>query len=381
MVAAADTLPWLLMALPAGHLADRFDRGRVIVLANTLRAAAMLFAVALIVSNRISFPLLVALVLINGSGRAIYYSSLQAIVPGLIDTRDLEQANGILSGTEAGAENLAGPILGTSFFALAKALPFLIEGVTFLTSCIPFVRFHSNTPTDDGAHDGSGASNSMWEGVRLLFADRQLRVLLLLVASLSGLQGLESGVLVLLATTEWGVRQGLYGLFLAANAVGTLLGSFVADGATRRVGAADAHLRRRALGCGLPRHGLRQVVDPGRASVRTRRVRHRDRFRRGHLTAPATHAGPPDGPGRQRMARHDWGAAPVGALAAGALATAGGLTTPLVLAGVLQCAVAVVFARPLFRGVSRAAAGPEPATAAPESAPPETRRQRARAGR
>ena len=238
VVAAADTLPWLLMALPAGHLADRFDRGRVIVLANTLRAAAMLFAVALIVSNRISFPLLVALVLINGSGRAIYYSSLQAIVPGLIDTRDLEQANGILSGTEAGAENLAGPILGTTFFALAKALPFLIEGVTFLTSCIPFVRFHSNTPTDDGAHDGSGASNSMWEGVRLLFADRRLRVLLLLVASLSGLQGLESGVLVLLATTEWGVRQGLYGLFLAANAVGALVGSFVADGATRRVGAA-----------------------------------------------------------------------------------------------------------------------------------------------
>ena len=43
-----------------------------------------------------------------------------------------------------------------------------------------------------------------------------------------------------------------------------------------------------------------------------------------------------------------WGAAPVGALAAGALATAGGLTTPLVLAGVLQCAVAVVFARPLL---------------------------------
>ena len=45
-VAAADTLPWLLLAVPAGHLADRADRSRVIAVTNTLRAAAMLAAAA-----------------------------------------------------------------------------------------------------------------------------------------------------------------------------------------------------------------------------------------------------------------------------------------------------------------------------------------------
>jgi MFS family permease len=44
-----------------------------------------------------------------------------------------------------------------------------------------------------------------------------------------------------------------------------------------------------------------------------------------------------------------WGAAPVGALVAGTVATIGGLRLPLVLAGVLQCVVAVTFARPLLR--------------------------------
>ncbi len=46
-----------------------------------------------------------------------------------------------------------------------------------------------------------------------------------------------------------------------------------------------------------------------------------------------------------------WGAAPVGALAAGTLASVGGLRLPLVLAGILQCAVAILLARPLLRSI------------------------------
>lgn len=94
-VIAADKLPWLLMALPAGQVADRFERGRVASLANLLRAAAMFAAVALIASGQITLGLLIGLVLVNASGRAIYYSAFQAMVPSLVDSRDLEQANGI----------------------------------------------------------------------------------------------------------------------------------------------------------------------------------------------------------------------------------------------------------------------------------------------
>ncbi|MGH9917366.1 MAG: hypothetical protein ACRD6W_00625, partial [Nitrososphaerales archaeon] len=46
-----------------------------------------------------------------------------------------------------------------------------------------------------------------------------------------------------------------------------------------------------------------------------------------------------------------WGAAPVGALAAGTLALVGGLRLPLVLAGVLQGVMTLLLARPLLRNV------------------------------
>jgi hypothetical protein len=53
-----------------------------------------------------------------------------------------------------------------------------------------------------------------------------------------------------------------------------------------------------------------------------------------------------------------WGAAPVGALVAGGAATLGGLKLPLVIAGTLQIAVAVVLARPLLRIIGNGTESP-----------------------
>ena len=54
-VVAADSLPWLLLALPAGAFADRFERGPVIALANILRAAAILAAAVLVATGHMTW--------------------------------------------------------------------------------------------------------------------------------------------------------------------------------------------------------------------------------------------------------------------------------------------------------------------------------------
>ena len=346
-VVAADNLPWLLMALPAGHVADHFERGRVSALANLALGRCNVRRRGIDRDpDRISLALLLVLVLVNASCRAVYFSSSQAMVPGLVDSRDLEQANGILTGTEACGENLAGPIIGTTLFAAAKSLPFVADGIALVASSIPFVGFRSKAPPEEV----EASSTSMWEGVRLLLRDHRLRVLLLMVMSLSGLQGMESGVLVLLATTEWGVREGAYGFFLAAGAVGALIGSILADGIVRRLRGARTLIAAAVLsGLGYlvmaaakswvlaaPAYAI-VCLAIGAGSVVSVSLRQR-------LT-------PDDLMGRVGSAWRGiiWGAVPVGALAAGALATVGGLSTPLLLAGILQCAVALVLARPLLR--------------------------------
>ena len=297
-VIAADSLPWLLLALPAGAFADRFERGPVMAFANIVRATAILVAAALVATNRINLALLIIVVLINAGARATYYSSLQAMVPELVRSDGLERANGVLTGTEAGTEYLAGPVVGTSLFAVGKSLPFLADAVALIASCIPFVGLPSKTPAP------AETSNSIWEGARLLFADRRLRVLVLMVASLSLFQGMEGGVLVLLATTEWGVREGLYGLFLAATAVGNLLGSALADGQVRRFGSARTLIGAAVVsGVGYLLMASAHswvLAAPAFALGGRRRRRHHGRR---HLAPPAADPQPPHGPRGQRLAR------------------------------------------------------------------------------
>jgi len=354
-VVAADSLPWLLLALPAGAFADRFERGPVMALANLLRAAALLAAALLVATGLINLALLVIIVLINAGARATYYSSMQAIVPELVKDDALERANGVLTGTEAGAEYLAGPVVGTTLFAASQSAPFFADAIALIASCIPFVRFRSRAPAP------AESSNSIWEGARLLFADRRLRVLVLMIASLSFFQGMESGVLVLLATKVWGVREGAYGFFLAASAVGGILGSALADGSARRFGNA-----RTIVGAAVV-SGLSYLV---MATSHTWVVAAPTFALVGVAIAMTTVVAislrqrltPPHLMGRVGSAWRGlvWGAAPVGALVGGGVATVGGLRLPLVLAGALQCVVAAVFARPLLRSTRNDIPSQEP---------------------
>jgi MFS family permease len=345
-VVAADNIPWLIIALPAGAFADRFERGPVMAVSNVVRALVILTAALLVVNGQMKLWLLILIVLVSASARAIYYSSLQAMVPDLVKSEELEHANGVLGATEASTEHLSGPIVGSWLFAIGNSIPFFIEGIMFVLSCVPFVKFRTKAP------QSSGSSPSMWEGARLLFADRHMRFLILLVASLSGLQGMESGVLVLLATTVWGVSTGAYGLFLAVIAVGNLLGSVAVDRLVKRFGSAQTLIgagvisgvgyliMASATGWQLAAPAAALVgVAVGVGSISANALRQR-------LT-------PPEVMGRVGAAWRGivWGAAPVGAIAAGSLAAIYSLRLPIALAGVLQIAVVLVLAGPLLRSV------------------------------
>jgi Na+/melibiose symporter-like transporter len=321
-------------------------------ISNFARAIAILAGAFLILSDRMTLVLLILIVLINAGGRAMYYSPLQALVPELVSSDALESANGVLTGTEAGTEYLAGPVAGTLLFAVSKAIPFFTDAVVTALSCFPLFGFRSRAPRPEGS------STSALEGVRLLLSDRRLRVLLWMVVCLAGLQGMEAGVLVLMATTQWGVREGAYGIFLAVGAVGNLTGSLGANWLVRRfgsgkslIGAALASgvaylIMAAAHGWGLAGPAFALVgFAVGIGAVVSASLRQR-------LT-------PPDLMGRVGGAWRGltWGAPPLGALLAGGLAAIGDLRLPLVIAGTLQCVIAVILARPLLHSLREGSGG------------------------
>ena len=181
-------------------------------------------------THHLSYLLLVLLVFTNGGARAIYYSASQATVPELVEPDAFAHANGILSGTEAATEHLGGPILGTLAFAATKALPFFADAAAVGLSGLSLLGFRTERLSSGPAH------HSILDGVRQLLKDRSLRLLVSLLAALAGLQGLVMGVLVIVATVDWGVSKSLYGVFLAVGAAGNVPGALLADRVANRIG-------------------------------------------------------------------------------------------------------------------------------------------------
>jgi MFS family permease len=358
-VVAADSLPWLLLALPAGALADRFERGRVMAVANASRGLLLGFVALLVGLHRMDYLLLVVSVFANGSLRAIYYSGYQAALPELVPSASLARANGRLNSTEAATEHLAGPIIGAATFRILRLLPFAADASAVALSGVSLFGLRTHRP------DPPQVKSSPWEGVRFLMRDKSLRVLVGFIAALAGLQGLAAGILVLIALNDWGVHAAYYGVFLAAGAAGNIPGALVADRLASRIGnvrtlvfaalvSGAAYLGMAASHTWLLAGAAFAVVGLSVAAGSVIAVSLRQ------LLTPDEVMGRVGGAWRGIV----WGAAPVGALAAGGLALLGNDRLPLILAGGAQCVIALLLARPLRRHVNAAVAS------ASDKAPP-----------
>jgi predicted MFS family arabinose efflux permease len=93
LLTAAQTLPFLLLSLPAGVLADRWSRSRLMVLAETLRAASLLGLLLLVAFGALSLPALALLGFIGATGTVGFSVAAPALVPTLVPRGELPRAN------------------------------------------------------------------------------------------------------------------------------------------------------------------------------------------------------------------------------------------------------------------------------------------------
>lgn len=123
LLQAAQTLPFLLLSIPAGLLADRaVSRSRLLAVAEALRAASLALILALIGLGLLTLPLLALLGFVGAAGTVAYSVTTPALVPSLVRREFLAAANGRveLARTTAFA---AGPALGGALVGWAGAGP------------------------------------------------------------------------------------------------------------------------------------------------------------------------------------------------------------------------------------------------------------------
>lgn len=236
-VAAAYSLPWLLFALPAGALADRLDRRRVMLAANTLRAALIgaLALAAAFDSGSIWLLYLVALGL--GIAETLYDTSAQSILPQVVTRDQLPRANGRLAAVELAANQFVGPPLAGFLIAAGVALALAGPAVLWALAVAALLlvtgrfRIERDEPTTMRA--------DIAEGLRFLWRHRLLRTLATMVGTSNFITSGIFAVLVLYAVgpdSAIGLTEPGYGVLLTTIAAGIVLGSIATARIEQRLG-------------------------------------------------------------------------------------------------------------------------------------------------
>ncbi|HEY0886768.1 MAG TPA: MFS transporter, partial [Ramlibacter sp.] len=119
-LAAVQTLPFLLLAIPLGLLADRVSRRRLMVAAEGLRALSLLAMLAMVLTGRLSIAWLAVLGFAGAVGTVGFSVAAPALVPSLVPGRLLGMANGRLELARSAAF-AAGPALAGALVAWAGA--------------------------------------------------------------------------------------------------------------------------------------------------------------------------------------------------------------------------------------------------------------------
>lgn len=227
-VAVAQRLPWVVLSLHGGALVDRLSLRRLLPAVETVRGAALLLLGGLALGGDVTLPILYAVAFVIGTGDTVVSSGLHAAIPLMVPVAGLSKANGRIHMSQVSGGEFVGPAIGGVLFGLAAALPFLVDGVSFLaTALILALVLPRREPTAPAPTTGLG--RDVVEGLRWFVANPVLRLLALLIGAFAFFQAAVLALVVLLATGQLALTDGQFGIFLAMGAIGNLLGAALAE--------------------------------------------------------------------------------------------------------------------------------------------------------
>jgi DHA3 family tetracycline resistance protein-like MFS transporter len=216
-----------LFLLTGGVVSDRFDRRRVMIAADLMRAAALGVIAALSLSGSLEIWHLVVLVGVYGAGEAFFGPALGALVPDLLSGERLTQANALEQFMRQSCRLLIGPALGGLLVAaVGPGEAFVIDAITFLVSATFIALIRSASA---GSHvAGSTMLTEAKAGLRYAAGQRWLWVTLL-TSSLVMLLffGPLQVLLPYIVRNELDAGAAGYGLVLAADGLGAIVAAMV----------------------------------------------------------------------------------------------------------------------------------------------------------
>ncbi|MBE2319888.1 MFS transporter [Solirubrobacter sp. CPCC 204708] len=232
LAALLQRLPWLLLVLYAGVLADRLDRRRMVVIANGLRVGVLAALAGALAADAVNVAVVLVAMLALGVAEVFADIAGHTLLPMVIEKADLGIGNARLMAGFLTGNQLVGPALGAALFAAGRAWPFMVQAVLMALAVLLVTRMRVPplARPDAPAH----VWRDVREGFAWLWGNAPVRTLALTIVTFNVTFGAAWSVLVLYADRRLGLGAVGFGLLSTLVAVGGIFGTLAYDRLERR---------------------------------------------------------------------------------------------------------------------------------------------------
>ena len=151
--------PFLLFSLFGGVFADRFDRRRILLSSQFVQLSSAFLLAGLIATNHVQVWMILTLSFVVGFAQSFGGPAYQALVPTLVDRKDVSNAVA-LNSIQFNLARVIGPVLaGIAFYKLGAAWCFALNGVSFIAVIIAILALRRGAPV-------AAASEPVWRSLK-----------------------------------------------------------------------------------------------------------------------------------------------------------------------------------------------------------------------
>ena len=162
VIGAARILPYVVLSVPAGMVADRFDRRMVLLVTDVARGVLMV-VLAAAVSIDASPLVVIGLAIMAACFSTFFNPAIAALLPTLVDERDLGSANGAWATLDNVAFIIGPAVAGLLIASGGLELAFLLNAATFAVVAVVLWRLPVTRKPD--LADGSDEADASAAGV------------------------------------------------------------------------------------------------------------------------------------------------------------------------------------------------------------------------
>jgi MFS family permease len=253
----ASRLPWLIFTLHAGVITDRFDRRKLIVAMDTLRGVLTLIVGSIVLLNKDSlpslndlssitdletnWPLYITLVItafLFGLAEVLRDNSAQTLMPSVVESENLEKANGRMWSAEALTNSFIGPPLGSLLIGIAIYLPFFVDAGSFFVAVALIASISGSfKPVEEKPREKINFKSEIKEGYRWLWSHDLLRPMAIILGALNLVGTMVAATFILYTQEVLNTSVFVFAVIGTAGAVGGIAGGLIAPKISEKIGS------------------------------------------------------------------------------------------------------------------------------------------------